>query len=480
MTLAQRKLSDKIYGAKSMDYIPRRVLESLFARLPKAALRDRLCAMRALADAHGVRYVDDEGRRRIIDIALKPWVLTSLQLRTFQRMIHQLVRALARLPHLYATYPALRQVISFSSEQEAWLRLRPTTQDTPLAVIGRLDASVAYDQAGWRSSLKMLEPNAVGVGGIHYAPTACGILMEVIGDQLRRVLSGRTISPSPDPRDLLFEELQAVAKRLHRRLRAVALIENRDYTTGTDEFSSLAEDIESRGLKAIVADPRDLRLVRGEVRFGSTRVDLLYRDSELSEFIEMESTGRRLSALREAVRRGQLISSLKWEFDQKSAWEIFTDETYARCFSPSQRRCFREHLLWTRLVREAQVTNPTGCVVDLPRFIRRHKDRLVLKPTSLFGGEGVVIGAGVSQQQWESQLMRALNGKQRYVVQTLAQLPREQTPRLIDGKVQMASCRAVSGFFFNSSRIGLVGRFSSKPVVNVSQGGGLIGALWVH
>jgi hypothetical protein len=38
----------------------------------------------------------------------------------------------------------------------------------------------------------------------------------------------------------------------------------------------------------------------------------------------------------------------------------------------------------------------------------------------------------------------------------------------------------VSGFFFTSSDIGLVGRFSDDPVVNVSRGGGLVAAFLVE
>jgi len=194
----------------------------------------------------------------------------------------------------------------------------------------------------------------------------------------------------------------------------------------------------------------------------------------------MEARGHRLSALRRAVQEGRLVSGLTWEFDQKSAWEIFTDARYARYFTPAQRRLFREHLLWTRLVREAHVTDASGHTVDLIPWIRRHKERLVLKPNTLFGGEGVTLGKTVNQREWESVLQRALRGKERYVVQALAHVPTDTFPMLREGGVHFTERCVVSGFFFNSSAIGLVGRFSGLPVVNVSRGGGLIPALWVH
>ena len=326
----------------------------------------------------------------------------------------------------------------------------------------------------------MLEPNAVGVGGVHYAPVASSILLDVLADVLTRALPGRAISAMPDPRQLLVDELEAVARRLGRPLRAVALIENTDYTTGTDEFQELARGLLARGVPAVVADPRQLSWRRGRLYARRTPVDLCYRDSELAEFVEMEAGGRRLTAMREVVRQGRLISGLTWEFDQKSAWEVFTDARYARYFTAAQHRLFRDHVLWTRLVREAVVSDPQGRPVDLPRFIRTRRARLVLKPNTLFGGEGVTIGPETSQPVWERTLQRALRGRERYVVQALAHIPADTYPSLDDGRLRWRERHVVSGFFFSSTGIGLIGRFSSRRVVNVSQGGGLLPALWVH
>ena len=463
-----------------MDYIPRRVLDEALRRLGRRALLDRLHAVRALADVRGVRYLDDSGRSRAIDIALKPWLLTSAQLLCFHHVAQQLASALLRLSHLHGALPAVRQIVRFEPERETWLRLTTHPTSRPLAVIGRLDSTAIYDHGRWRADFRMLEPNTVGVGGVHYAPTGCSIIMDVVGDVLTAALPGRVITAMPDPRVLLVDELRAVAKRLGRPLRGVALIENTDFTTGTDEFQELAGYLRGRGLTAVVADPRDLHLVRGQLVAGRTPVDFLYRDSELEEFVEMEAKGHRLTALRYAIKHGRLISGLTWEFDQKSAWEIFTDEHYARYFSAAQRRLFRTHLLWTRLVREATVSGPDGQLIDLPSFIRRNREQLVLKPNAMFGGEGVVIGLTVNQGTWEKTLQRALRGRERYVVQQLAKISTDAFPMLLDGHVRQTERCVVSGFFFNSSGVGLVGRFSGLPVVNVSRGGGLVTALWVH
>lgn len=465
---------------RPMDYVPRRTLDLAVHRAGRAALRDRLHALRALAGIRGLRYFDDAGRPRLIDMTLVPWVLTSAQLWHFHHVIQLLAGALARLPALRDRIPAIREILPVDPAREAWLRISARPHAKPLAVIGRLDSTASYDHAGWRAAYRMLEPNTVGVGGLHYAPTACRISLDLVGDLLARALPGRAITATPDPRALLLEELRAVARRLGRPLRGVALIENTEDMTGTDEFSELAAWLTAHEVRAIVADPRQLTLRRGHIYHGRMEIDLLYRDSELAELVEMERGSRRLTALREAVRQGRLISGLMWEYDQKSAWEVFTDARFAKLFSLEQQRFFRQHVLWTRLVRHARTTDPRGRAIDLAAYVRTHQRQLVLKPNNLFGGEGVVLGRLASRAHWERTLARALSGREPYVVQALAHVPTETSPMLEDERVIQATRHVVSGFFFNSTSIGLVGRFSGAPVVNVSRGGGLIPALWVH
>ncbi len=117
-----------------MDYVPRSVLERPLRRLGRNALRDRLHAMRALADVRGVRYLDDAGRSRTIDIALKPWILTSEQLFCFHWMAQMLSDALLRLAHLHGEISSVRRIVRFEPERERWMRLASHPRSRPLAV----------------------------------------------------------------------------------------------------------------------------------------------------------------------------------------------------------------------------------------------------------------------------------------------------------------------------------------------------------
>ena len=465
-----------------MEHVPTAQFERQVARLSRSALRDRLHAVRALSAIRGLQFRDDYGRPRTIELAFIPWLLTPPQVRFFHRLAHELVRVLRRLPTLYAHDPAVRRILPFEPEQEAWLRLAGQPQSRPpLAVLGRLDSTATFGHADWRSDFRMLEPNTVAVGGVHYAPTSCSIMLDVLGDVFQQAFPGSRVVPTPDPRRLLMDELNAVAARQGRRLRGVALLENEEFLGGTDEFGQLAEFLRREGLRAVVVDPRHLTLSRGRIMAGDLAIDVIYRDCELIELIEMEASGHRLTALRQAVRQGRLISGLLWEFDHKSAWELLTDPAHARYLTPRQRRLFHVHVAWTRLVRETMTSDPRGRRVDLVRYIARQQAQLVLKPNALYGGEGVVVGRHVTRAVWERTLARALRGRMRYVVQQRASIPAHRFPMLdARGGVRVVERNVVSGFFFNSSDIGLVGRFSENPVVNVSRGGGLLAALVVQ
>ncbi len=448
-------------------------------RLSRQDVTDRLHAVRALSGIRGLRYIDDLGRPRTIELALVPWLLSPAQLAFFQRIARDLLDALLRIPSLYAKHPSLREILQLDPAQESWIRLASHPRSRPWAVMGRLDSTAVFEHAHWQRRFELLEPNAVGVGGVHYAPTACSIIHETLGDVMAEAFPGRRVVPTPDPRRLLTDELAGLSKRLGRPLRRIALVENSDFTTGTDEFLSLACHYNQNGLQAIVADPREIRVAGGRLTVRGLEVDLLYRDCELNEFVQMEQDGKPLTGLRAAIRDGRMVSGLLWEFDHKSCWEILTDPTYAGAFTPRQRRLFRDYLPWTRLVRATKTFDPKHRLVDLPDYIRRHRRELVLKPNTLYGGQGVAVGHAVTQHTWERTLAKALRGQEPYVVQSLARIATHRFPRLEDGGVHEVERRVVSGFFFTSSEIGLVGRFSKDPVVNVSRGGGLVAAFLV-
>ena len=244
----------------------------------------------------------------------------------------------------------------------------------------------------------------------------------------------------------------------------------------------MAEYLRRQGLSAFAVDPRDLVIRKGEITARGKPVDILYRDSEITEMLEMvggkNGSRTKLAGIREAFLRNQAVSSIAGEFDHKSGWELFTNPEFARHFTAAQRRLFKAHVLWTRLLWERSTTDPNGRVVDLTAFCRRNRTRLVLKPNRAYGGEGVLFGHLVSQSVWERGLEHALKKPFTHVIQKAARVYAEPFPvAKPDGAVRLEPLYAVTGFAATADGLAVLGRSSFESVVNVSRKGGLI-AVW--
>jgi uncharacterized circularly permuted ATP-grasp superfamily protein len=207
-------------------------------------------------------------------------------------------------------------------------------------------------------------------------------------------------------------------------------------------------------------------------------VDLFYRDTEITELIQMPGRAKMLPVLKEAFKRNQVISSIAGEFDHKSAWELLTNPEFSRHFTSAQRALFKAHVLWTRLLWERKTTDWNGRRVDLAAWTLRHRKDLLIKPNRAYGGEGVVFGHQASRRVWENTLSRALHKPYTHVVQRATQVHAEPFPTAHpDGSVTLEPYFAVTGFAASPDGIAFLGRASQESVVNVSRRGGLI-AIW--
>ncbi|MBI3323267.1 MAG: hypothetical protein HYZ95_02240 [Candidatus Omnitrophica bacterium] len=467
-----------------MRYTPARVMEAAnaaFRRIPKAEVQALLARRHALAVKYGMCMFTDRGEPRVIDLQLRPWVIDSAQRRFFYQACLLLRQALAQVMPMYLGDDRVRRVVPLFPKEHDWLmevNLRRVQE--PQTVLDRLDATATFAVPDWRESFWFLEPNSVGVGGVHYIPATCALSAHWILPTLRRHLPGPRFADPDDARELLLKMMLRHARRIGRRLRRIALIEDRSAAGGTDEFGPLARYYSRRGLAAAVADPREVVVQRDEITVEGRPVDLLYRDSEIEEMLEMTRRGREraLDGMKEAFIRNRVISSIAGEFDHKSAWELFTSPEFARHFTFRQKRLFREHVLWTRLLWERETTDPRGRPVDLARYARRHRETLTLKPNRAYGGEGVHFGHELTQPAWERHLERALKRPGTHVIQQEAPVHAELFPVAEkDGSIRLEPYYCVTGFAATPDGVAVLGRSSKEAVVNVSRKGGLI-AIW--
>jgi uncharacterized circularly permuted ATP-grasp superfamily protein len=110
----------------------------------------------------------------------------------------------------------------------------------------------------------------------------------------------------------------------------------------------------------------------------------------------------------------------------------------------------------------------------LVEYVRRHRDRFILKPNVDYGGRGICFGKRASEAEWDAAISVALEGD--YVAQEVINLRTEEFP--IFGKEKWGFQPMfvdTNPFIFRSRVHGAMVRLSDSPVVNVTAGGGETG-----
>jgi hypothetical protein len=410
-----------------------------------------------------------------------PIIVLPEQVAYLHAVTRTLHDALARLPELYLCDAAVRDVLRLEPEEEAWLRAGwGPAQRRRNPMFDRLDAVVDYLSPMWKETLRFVEPNLTGIGGLHLVPSVEEVVDEVVVPLLTAQDPGLRLTRVTDPRDLLARELGEHLAAVGRPGGRVCFVEPKYELEGIDEQRRLVEYLERRhGMPAVHADPRELRLAGGEVWYEDQRVDLVYRDYSVLDLVELEREGANVDAMRLLFRENRVISSIGAELDQKSCWEILTDPEIAhRYFSPEECRVFRQHVLWTRVVSDRRTLLPEGESGDLLAYARGEHESLVLKPARGYGGEGVLIGHTVTQGEWERALDSALGDEERWVVQRLAGIPVHEVPTLTpDGGLRPELFYHVMGFASGPEGLAILARASQRQVVNVAQRGGMCAVM---
>ena len=250
-----------------------------------------------------------------------------------------ILNALKRLPEMYLNDPEVRAVVPLTEIEDHWLRdaWGPSQRDNN-PVIGRLDGVIEFTSPMWKDSLKLIEPNLSGVGGIHLCPTAEQLLVDLVLPVLQQTDPKLVMEQGQDLRELFIQEVIDHLEAIGRKGHHVCFIEPKYSGTGIDEQAPLADYyLHRHGLKIMHADPAELYLRDGEVWYGDSPVDIAYRDYEVRDLIALEQEeGVNIEPLRVLFRENRIISSMAGEFDHKSSWEI-ADRSAIRQILQSRR-----------------------------------------------------------------------------------------------------------------------------------------------
>lgn len=443
---------------------------------------DKLTALaqEVIAEATRRELVYYRGNQaEIINVMLRPAGIFSEQLHYFHYVALTLLGALKRMPELYLKDFNIREVVPLTEGEARWLwDTWGASHNQFHTVFGRLDAIVDLTSPFWKDTLAFIEPNLVGVGGIHLIPTAEGIIREVVVPALQESAPELSLESSDDLRDLFILELMDHVEAIGRKGRTICLVDPKYVGEGPNELETLTHYYRDRGYDVYHADPCELILRSNEVYFEGHMIDVVYRDYEVRDLAEMEKQGENVRPIKHLFRQNQVVSSMAGDFDHKSCFEVFTDPRFSQYFNVDERQVFRRHVLWTRVLRDGRTTDPTGETVDLLEFVRRNREILVIKPNRSYGGENVLIGPSVTDGEWEDAIERGLKEPGAWVAQRLARITVHEFPVIgPDGEVTSAPFYVVVGLAPTKYGVAVLGRASQKQVVNVAQRGGMLAVL---
>lgn len=132
----------------------------------------------------------------------------------------------------------------------------------------------------------------------------------------------------------------------------------------------------------------------------------------------LDETGPALiePVLRAAERRGVAIfAPMDAElYGSKGALALLSDEANRHLYQPDQLASLDRILPWTRMVRGGPAT-VGGTTIDLEEYALTEQHELILKPTLMHAGIGVMPGWLVGRDEWREGVEAAID--QPYVLQ---------------------------------------------------------------
>lgn len=449
-------------------------------RVPRDELVEVMRAIRRTAADRHLAYQRD-GVTETVRLLPCPLTLRPDQVGYTHYISETVLNCIKRLPDLYLEVPEVHEILRLTPIEDEWLRdcWTPGHREAN-PVFARLDAVVDYTTAMWKDSIKFMEPNLSGIGGLHIGPTSMEVLAEVAMPAILAQDPSIRLQLADDIRELLLQDLLEHLDATGRPEGQIVLVDPKYATDGPDEPEALAAYYRERhGLPVLHADVSELRLRGDDVFYGDARVDLVYRDASVLDLMDAAAEGADIEPMRVLLRQNRVVSSITAELDQKSCFEVFTDPALAERFlTVEERQVIRRHVLWTRIVSERRTVSPAGERVDLLEYARRERECLVLKPNRMYGGEGVLLGPGATQGEWESAIDRALTDGDRWVVQQVAQIPVKSFHVLDESdRLSVEPFYIVMGFAPSRYSVAMVARASQQSVVNLAQHGGMCAVM---
>ncbi|MFF7333625.1 hypothetical protein [Streptomyces sp. NPDC008150] len=164
------------------------------------------------------------------------------------------------------------------------------------------------------------------------------------------------------------------------------------------------------GLDARPCHIGQLEARNGRVYLGDEPVDIVFRTFAISQILDAPEL---LDPVLDAAERGEVKIFTPLDsaaYASKGSLAMLSDEDTRPLLTEEQRASVDRLLPWTRAVRPGQVTLEDGGRADLFDYAVENRRELVLKPNSLYGNRGVILGwtPDLTDAEWRELLDAAV------------------------------------------------------------------------
>lgn len=212
----------------------------------------------------------------------------------------------------------------------------------------------------------------------------------------------------------------------------------------------------------VVCREPELTLDRGRARLGGMPVQLF-----IDQTVELlDGPIFRAQAAGQGFAFNGVVSPIL--ADKRNLALLSEQADQGDLYGAEERAAIARFIPWTRLLADA-FADRAGERVYLPDFARSERERLVIKPPAGFGGQDVLVGAALAQDEWEARLDAALGGGS-WILQDFVP-PEAYLFQAREGGAALQEL--VWGAFVFGSRFGsclMRGAHSGAGVVNVGRG----------
>ena len=395
---------------------------------------------------------------------LRPRLTNHARHGWLQQRVRVLMRVFAKAYDAAIATPDFRRQFMLADWEETLVRDEPGVRNP--SPTSRLDTFIIDDD----HEMKLTEYNAETPAGAGYSDALTDAFVDL--PVMRAFARKWEVAPIPSRSGVLHVLLATYEEWLGRReLPRIAIVDWPDVPTVT-EFEMFRDYFQSRGIECEIANPRDAEYRNGKLTFGDGKpVDFIYKRVLIHELVAQCGLD---SPIVRAVRDRAVCMANGFRckiLHKKASLAVLSDERNAHLFDAPERAAIAAHIPWTRTVVERKTTFD-GTDVDLIPFVRKHRERLVLKPNDDYGGAGITLGWTVDDAAWGEAIAKALSAP--HIVQERVRIPYEPYPSVVDGTVHVVDRMLDTAPFVSYSEYmeGYLTRLSTAALLNVTAGGG--------